>query len=65
MLPEFNNTIKPDRIMTMAKTEIITSNAVSNCSQGTASQFGYAFWAADSLYAPRTPWNVVQIFNHL
>lgn len=44
----------------MAKTEIITSNTVSNCSQGTASQFGYAFWAADSLYAPWTPWNVIQ-----
>jgi hypothetical protein len=26
-----------------------TSKAVSNCSHGTASQFGYAFCAADSL----------------
>lgn len=30
----------------------LTSKAVSNWSQGTASQLGYAFSAADSLYAP-------------
>lgn len=36
---------------------VVTSKVVSNCSQGTASQLGYAFSAADSLYAPRTPYN--------
>jgi hypothetical protein len=29
---------------------------VSKCSQGTVSQFGYAFFAAASLYAPAQPW---------
>lgn len=36
---------------------IKTWNAVSNCSHGTVSQFGYAFSAAVSLYAPGMPCN--------
>lgn len=33
----------------------LTSKAVSNSSHGTASQSGYAFAAAASLYAPGSP----------
>lgn len=48
------------------RSQAITWNAVSNCSQGTASQFGYAFAAADSLYAPGTPYShkTIIVYQH-
>lgn len=39
-----------------------TLKAASNPSQGTVSQFGYAFKAASSLYDPGTPYGLKYIY---